>query len=161
MGLPALVISVSTSWNGFFAVSRRVSLLRLSSHLSPAVPPAIWLGFHPSASSLRPGSLATPGSLSVASETDRRAISPSERFHSEWRLPHKQTSGHADAVARSRAFRNSDRLESGCYLENPRWKIESPPFSLRLACWCSLLSWLQPKYRSTFLVPLASSTAMG
>ena len=67
------------AWNGFFGVSLR----RLPSHLARAVPPAISLGFHPSASSLRPGSLATPGSLPVVLETDRRAISPSERFRSE------------------------------------------------------------------------------
>jgi hypothetical protein len=67
------------TWNGFFGVSLR----RLPSHLARAVPPAIWLGSHPSASFLRPESLATPGSLPVGSETDRRAISPSERLHSE------------------------------------------------------------------------------
>jgi len=71
------------AWNGFSAVFRGVSLLRLPSHLARAVPPAISLGFHPSASSLRPGSLATPGSLPVVLETDRRAISPSQLFHSE------------------------------------------------------------------------------
>ena len=71
------------AWNGFSALFRAVSLLRLPSHLARAVPPAISLGFRPSASSLRPGSLATPGSLPVVLETDRRAISPSERFHSE------------------------------------------------------------------------------
>ena len=71
------------AWNGFFGVFRGILLLRLPWHLARAVPPAISLGFDPSASSLRPGSLATPGSLPVGSETDRRAISPSERFHSE------------------------------------------------------------------------------
>jgi hypothetical protein len=66
------------AWNGFSAVFRGVSLLRLPSHLARAVPPAVSLGFHPSASSLRPGSLAILGFLPVVSETDRRAISPSE-----------------------------------------------------------------------------------
>jgi hypothetical protein len=40
------------AWNGFFGVFRGILLLRLPWHLARAVPPAISLGFDPSASSL-------------------------------------------------------------------------------------------------------------